>query len=282
MGTSGSADGCVAVSINLNHPADEAWRALTEKERLEMWFGTPSDSLTAGGGPVRIDFGDGDFFLVERRDAGPERLVEFDWRFLGLGPASHLRWEVRPTAGGSQVAVRDHADDRDQETVRELTEGWQDFLGRLARYLDTGRSARYDCRSEIDGAIDLPPTADGLLWEPQLPAWLPVVTDEQRGRSFQIADSGVPQRFEITDWRNDGAALGFQVLIPGAAGLTSAAVRLRQMPHGIRLSFRHTGWHDLGLGTERVRQLRARFAAGWVTALGKAGQVSGLAVTGAR
>jgi uncharacterized protein YndB with AHSA1/START domain len=281
MGTSLSADGCVVVSINLHRAPDQAWRALTENERLEMWFGTPSDSLTADR-PLRVDFGDGDFFLVEPRIVDAPRLVEFDWRFLGVGPMSHVRWEVRPAEDGSQVTVRDHADNRDQDTVRELTEGWQDFLGRLDRYLDTGRSTRYDWRDEIEGAIDLPPTAQGLLGESQLTTWLPVVADERGGRSFQIADAGAPRCFRISDWRNDGADLRFGVLIEDTAPLTSAVVHVRQIRHGFRLSVRHAGWRHLGLGQDRARELRACFASAWVSALREARQAAGLAESDAR
>lgn len=281
MAISGSSGRSVVVSVNVDRTADEAWRALTERERLRMWFGTPSGSLTAGG-TVRIDFGDGDFFVVEPRTADPARLVEFDWRFLGVGPVSHVRWEVRPTPDGSQVTVRDDADERDQDAVRELTEGWQDFLGRLGRYLDTGRNTRYECRAEIDGAIDLPAAGHELLGESRLAEWLPIVTDEQERRWFQVPGPGAPRRFEIGDWRSQGTDLHFTVRIQDAVAPTPASVRVRRIPHGTRLSFSHSGWNDLGLEQEHARDLRTRFATAWISALDQAGQVTQTTKTGAR
>lgn len=284
MGTANALSGSVVVSVNVDRPTDEAWRALTERERLRMWFGNTSGSLTTAG-TWRVDFGDGDFFVAESGTADLGRLVEFDWRFLGVGPVSHIRWEVQPAPGGSQVTVRDRSEDRDQGTVRELTEGWKDFFSRLVRYLETGQNTRYDCRAEIDGAIHLPATEHALLGESGLSEWLPVVTDEQDRRWFLIADSAgsaVPERFEIGYWQDTRTDLRFVVRIPGAAALTSASLWVRPIPRGVRLFFSHAGWNELGLAQERTHDLRTRFAAAWVSALDKADQVTRAAETGTR
>jgi uncharacterized protein YndB with AHSA1/START domain len=262
--------GTVAVTVNLSRKVAEAWPALTQQDALAMWFGAADRSLTAGE-TTRIDFGDGDFFVIETRTVAPLRLVEFDWRFLGVGPAARVRWEIRPTSFGCSITVIDHEDQRGDAAAAELRAGWRDFFGRLSHYLHTGQNSCYDWRSEIDGAVDLPADGHDVLDPARLYDWLPVATDGFEPRWFFIVDDEGPRRFEITDWRNGSSSkLGFRILLPEAANSTHCTVSARATSSGVRLSFRHEGWRDLGIDDDRAQNLRARFAATWVAALEKA------------
>ncbi len=281
--TAGTGDphvpGTVRVTVEAGQPPGEAWAALTDPARLRCWFGTPDRDL-APGDPVRVEFGDGDFFLVQVERVEPGRLVAFSWRFLGVGPVDRIRWEVTPSPAGSAVTVVYSEPSRGPGAVREITEGWQDFLARLRSYLETGRSARYDWRGEIDGSIDLAAGADPLHDLDRIYRWLPVASDGFEPHWFFVVDDEGPRRFEITDWRLIAGRLTFGVRVPEASVPTRCVVRTEPVASGLRLSFQHMGWRDLGLDDDVARQLRTRFAATWVAALSAMHALDAGAVTG--
>jgi uncharacterized protein YndB with AHSA1/START domain len=259
--------GTAVVSVRVDRPVEAAWSALTEPAGLGKWFGA-ADTPLRPGEVTKVDFGDGDYFVIHTDRLVPRNLVEFRWRFLGTGPESVVRWEIRRTGTGCEVTVIDHEPRRDDEGVRELVEGWCDFLGRLRVHLTTGAESRYDWRGDIDGSVDVPSDRD-LLAPRSVQRWLPIATDGFGPRWFFIVDDEGPRRFEIADWHNDGEQeLTFQVLVPGSGGHTDCAVRVRQAGDVQRLGFSHTGWRELGLPDDRARGLRARFAATWATTMG--------------
>ena len=74
----------VSASIPIPHAPPEAWRDLTEGERLSCWFATSGDLRP--GAPFQLDFGDGDFFVGEVTRWEEARCLGLEWRFMGLGP----------------------------------------------------------------------------------------------------------------------------------------------------------------------------------------------------
>lgn len=204
------------VSITVSRPPGETWAALTSPERLRQWLGAIEDRL-APGEAIRVDLGDGDFFLARVHDVEPERLVVFDWQFLGLGPVDLIRWELTSTPPGSVVTVVDQERSRDASARRALTEGWRDFLRRLRSHLDTGPSVRYDWRGEIDGAVDVAESADPLAGLDRVYRWLPVFSDGLRPRRFFMVDDEGPRRFPLVDWELAAGELTF--------GVNTAALR---------------------------------------------------------
>jgi uncharacterized protein YndB with AHSA1/START domain len=251
--------GTVEVSIDIARDPAEVWEAVSEPGRLGEWFGAVDGPLTAGT-PVRVDFGDGDFFVMSVRRVEPPRTLEFSWRFLGVGPADEITWKVEDTGTGSRFSVVDTEPDRDEQGVAELTEGWRDFVGRLRAHVETGMTTRYGWRSEIDGSVDLRP---GLS-----PEELPVFSGTAGRRRFEIDDGKPPGSFAIDDWKPSGdREVRFNVRIPGAVTPTNGMIRIERTAAGDRLYFRHSGWTDLGLGDEHAQELRSRFAGAWIAAL---------------
>ncbi|MDH2429618.1 SRPBCC domain-containing protein [Sphaerisporangium sp. TRM90804] len=267
-----SGRGTAVVKVRVDRPVAAAWAALTEAAGLGKWFGA-ADSPLEEGTATRVDFGDGDFFAVRTDLVRAPHLVEFRWRFLGFGPECSIRWRLRETPWGCEITVTDHEPRRDDDGVREMTEGWTDFLGRLGAYLTTGEQSRYVWRGDVDGSLDLPPGPRSPLAPDLVHQWLPIATDGFRPRWFFVVDDEGPRRFEIADWRDDGEReLDFKVLLPGALRPTECSVRLRPVGDVLRLSFRHGGWRSLGLPDERARGLRARFASAWVAGIGDLGR----------
>ncbi|GGM62342.1 hypothetical protein GCM10012275_36350 [Longimycelium tulufanense] len=260
--------GMVRVTRRVVDEPGEVWAALREPERLARWFGD-LDRPLASGVDTRFEFGDGDFFTVRPHRVREGELLEFDWRFLGVGPVNHIRWRVEPAPGGTLVHVEDRDATRSPAEVAQMVDGWTDFLERLAEHLSTGRTTRYGCRDDIDGLVDLPKGPFRPLGGTDVYRWLPVASDGFGPRWFFVVDDQGPRRFPLHDWNLlVDERLTFTVGIPEVSVRPSCAVQVRSIgSSSLRLSFTHTGWASLGLPVRRARELRHRFADTWIAAL---------------
>jgi hypothetical protein len=214
-----------------------------------------------------VEFGDGDFFDIDPLEVAPGAAILFEWRFLGVGPAARVRWRCRPDGGGTEVLIDDVQPGRTPAETDELLSGWTDFAERLARYLRTGRRARYGTRDDIDGNVTLGLTAAGLISPETIHRWLPIATDGFVPSWFFVVDDDGPRRFAVDRWTAEAGAVTFAVEVPDATRTTTVRIRLDQVGDGWHLSFRHSGWSRLGLPDRQARQLRRRFTAAWAAAL---------------
>lgn len=254
----------VRVQIRTGLPISAVWPALTDPDRLGMWFGDLHPPWRPGG-TGRIEFGDGDFFAVTTHDLLAPALIRFEWSFLGVGPPQQIEWRVGEVAGGTAITVTDSDPSRSPAEVEQMRAGWTDFLDRLGGYLATGERTRYSWREEIDGSADLPAGASPLR-EDLLYQWLPIASDGFSPRWFFVVDADGPRRFAIKEWQvTEPTSITFAIEIPGAENPTRCQVVLE--PEGKRLRFCHTGWRDLGLSDRVSQELRGRFAATWTAAL---------------
>jgi uncharacterized protein YndB with AHSA1/START domain len=94
-----------------SEPAD-VWAALTDRERLRMWFGAEVELDARTGGQVRATWPDGARSIgsVEVADE-PVRLV-FRWRRIDgirfasrVGAATRVSFDIEPARGGTSVSV---------------------------------------------------------------------------------------------------------------------------------------------------------------------------------
>lgn len=262
--------GTVRVSVRVAARVERVWLAILDPERLRRWFGdldAPWQLCTAG----RIEFGDGDFFVVTPTEIVAPRLLAFEWSFLGVGPVQQIRWSVTANPDGAEVVVADTDPARNAAEADQMVAGWTDFLSRLAGYLATGTATRYGWRSDIDGSVDLPASLAPLRSD-NIYRWLPVASDGFAPRWFFIIDDEGPRRFQIEDWQlQSDKKLTFSVAIPDTSAETTCTVAAEPAPDGqIRLRFAHSGWDQLGLPGDRSRLLRRRFVATWIAALEQA------------
>jgi uncharacterized protein YndB with AHSA1/START domain len=260
----------VRVMISTSAGRADMWQAVTETARLSRWFGTLRTPMVAGA-DNRVEFGDGDFFDIEVDRVEPGRRLAFRWSFLGVGPECLVSWQIDGDDQGSTLTVDDSCPGRPASETTQLKAGWLDFAGRLAEYLRTGRSTRYEWRPEIDGSVALP--AGG--WHPLRPEtvadWLPVATDSTGPRWFFVVDEEGPRRFSLRDWQLDpGRFLTFAIEIPKGHSPTVCELRVQPAEHGRTLSIAHLGWDRLHLSDLQKRMLRHRFAATWQAALAQA------------
>ncbi len=99
-------------SIVVPNDASEVWAALTDRERLRLWFGGEIDLEAHAGGEVRAAWPDGARSVgsVELAEE-PVRLV-FRWRRIdgvgfasSVGDATRVTFELEPVDGGTNVSV---------------------------------------------------------------------------------------------------------------------------------------------------------------------------------
>lgn len=267
--------GTVALTLPLNAPTAEVWRALTEPALVGQWFGTLIGRLALGQ-RARLDFGDGDFFDIEMLRCDPPRLLEYTWRFLGIGPLDTITWHIAPLGSGCLVTVLDSEPGRTYQSARELKEGWLDFTQRLEQFLATGQPSRYDWRREFDGSIELdgePSAVWEMLFAPaNQERWLPlrsgVLTE---GELLVIADGAEPALVRIADVRwEPPARVRFQLTQRGWLQSTHCDVKLAAHAEGTVLSISHVGWEGISRDASDQLQQRTRFCAQWITTLQRA------------
>jgi uncharacterized protein YndB with AHSA1/START domain len=270
--------GTVVVDVTLSASVTETWQALTEPTMVARWFGTLTETL-AEGRSVCLDFGDGDFFDLEVIQLDPPHLLQYTWRFLGIGPLDTITWRIIPKDNGCLVTVIDSEPERSPESVLLLKEGWLDFTQRLKRFLTTGMPSRYDWRREFDGSIELASKLEDawdVLFAPATQSeWLPFGGSVlQAGAHVTITDDAEPSLLQMTDVAWDAPT---RVLfhLTHSDWLRPTRCQLELSPHGqgTLLTVSHTGWESISRDSSSQLQQRKRFSALWIPALQRACQL---------
>jgi len=264
--------GRVTVSVTVAAPVAQIWDALTRREVVRRWFGELSTSLRPGV-EARLDFGDGDFFAITDVHVAAPSHLRYTWRFLGTGPANQISWRVEDREGYRVVTVTDDEPFRSTKEVGELTPGWTDFLDRLATYLSTGNTTRYDWRRDFEGSIELHASAAAavrtLFATDSLQKWLPFggAVPGERATAL-LCDGQYPERFATSRLdASEPSRIRFELI--GAGWLGPTYCRLTIAPHGNHaiLDVRHTGWEGISDDNAYCMSQRRRFGDHWIAAL---------------
>lgn len=274
--------GTVQVTVEVNATAEQVWKALTDAETAARWFGNLSGSL-APGAKHRLDFGDGDFFSISDVLLDQPRRLQYRWRFLGTGPENLITWTLKPGSlepgrETTVVTVDDYEANRSQVGVRELTEGWTDFLQRLERYHATGSDARYDWRREFDGAIEFPVPAglamEYLVIRPNAHRWLPWnPASISEGLEVSVGDGIMPAKFSISSLeRPDESSISFELSCEAWSGRTKCVLQIRPHGTGSILIVSHSGWEGIMDSDSDQKFQRKRFGSLWIAALREASE----------
>jgi uncharacterized protein YndB with AHSA1/START domain len=133
-------------TMELAHPPQKVWAALTTAEGLSSWFGdvakidlrpggAGSMTFTAEGATVRM--------RVERVE--PPAVFGYTWDIFGLPEEdprrTYVEFTLEPVAGGTRLTVTESGfaqlpDDVYRKAFGGNSEGWGKELGELAAYLD--------------------------------------------------------------------------------------------------------------------------------------------------
>jgi len=132
-------------TVELAHPPDRVWAALTTAEGLSAWFGEEATIDLRPGGAARMRWASG--FTVSMR---VERVEEpavfgFTWQLHELDQndprRTYVEFTLEPAGAGTRLTVVETgfaqlpADAR-RKTYDSHAEGWVRELGELVGYLD--------------------------------------------------------------------------------------------------------------------------------------------------
>ncbi len=132
-------------TVEIAHPPDKVWAALTRAEGLGAWFGDEATIDLRPGGSARMTWSSG-FTVAMRVERVEEPTVfGFTWQIYGL-PAEDLRrtyvqFTLEPVAAGTRLTVVESGFAQlPEEAYRTAydanTKGWASELDELVSYLD--------------------------------------------------------------------------------------------------------------------------------------------------
>jgi uncharacterized protein YndB with AHSA1/START domain len=136
----------LVTSIDIPAPPEEIWRALTNPDALKLWLAVCHGSLEQPHRDCMLDFEDGEFFLCRTVEARPPSHLQYLWRWLGIGQAASVTWNIERTDGSTRVTVTEEAINPPWDWQTWNGGGWPGILNQLAAYLRTGTEWRWPWR----------------------------------------------------------------------------------------------------------------------------------------
>lgn len=133
-------------TLQLPHPPERVWAALTTAEGLGTWFGNHAEVDLRVGGQIKLawDSGDTGTLTIERLE--PPRVFAYSWRFYGLPDddprRTRVEFTLESTAAGTTLTMVETgfaqiSDPGDHNAAYSgNTKGWTSELGELVAYLD--------------------------------------------------------------------------------------------------------------------------------------------------
>jgi uncharacterized protein YndB with AHSA1/START domain len=133
-------------TVELAHPPERVWAALTTAEGLGTWFGNKASVDLRLGGQVTLAWDSGDTATLTISRLEPPYVFGYTWHIYGLPEGDPRRTSVEftlsPTGAGTTLTVVESgfaqvSDAGQHRTAFEgNTEGWRSELGELVAYLD--------------------------------------------------------------------------------------------------------------------------------------------------
>lgn len=132
-------------SLDIAHPPEKVWAALTTAEGLGTWFGHKATIDLRPGGAASLTWDD-----ENAKDLRIERVEEptvfgFTWRIDGLPGddprRTYVEFTLEPIEGGTRLTVVETgfgqlSDDEHGRSFGGNVDGWARELGELVDYLD--------------------------------------------------------------------------------------------------------------------------------------------------
>lgn len=163
--------------IDIPAPQDVVWQALTAPAALEKWLAVSHGLLDKPHSDCVLDFEDGEFFLCRAKAVEPPQRLQYHWRWLGIGQATLVTWQLAPTPFGTHVTVTEEASNPPWDWQTWNGGGWPGILDQLAAYLRTGISWRWPWRrmgpyAQIELPLSVYEAWDRLFSRQALKYWL--------------------------------------------------------------------------------------------------------------
>jgi uncharacterized protein YndB with AHSA1/START domain len=133
-------------TVELAHPPEKVWAALTTAEGLAGWFGNQAAIDLRPGGAARMSWTAEGFTAQMRVERVEEPTVfAFTWPIFGLPEddprRTYVEFTLEPTGTGTRLTVTESGfaqvpGDAHRKAYDGNTDGWAKELGELAAYLD--------------------------------------------------------------------------------------------------------------------------------------------------
>jgi uncharacterized protein YndB with AHSA1/START domain len=132
-------------TLEIAHPPEQVWAALTTAEGLASWFGHEATIELRPGGAARMSWPEG--FTAEMRVERVEepRVFGYTWPIYGLPKddprRTYVEFTLEPTPGGTRLTVVESGfaqlpEDAHKTAFDGNANGWISELDELVAYLD--------------------------------------------------------------------------------------------------------------------------------------------------
>ncbi len=132
-------------TVELAHPPDRVWAALTTADALGAWFGDEATIDVRPGGAGRMTFASGLSVHMRVERVEEPRVFGFTWRIPDLPDddprRTYVEFTLEPVGAGTRLRVVETGfaqlpDDTRRKAYDSHAQGWAIELGDLASYLD--------------------------------------------------------------------------------------------------------------------------------------------------
>ena len=122
----------IVVEQTFTVPVERVWRAITDEREMPRWFFERIASFRRRHPDA----------VKHQRGEGPQKIV-YDWSHPGIPGAAVVTWELSKAGEGSHLrltftGIETFPQDDPAFTREACTGGWEYFLGRLKRFVETG------------------------------------------------------------------------------------------------------------------------------------------------
>jgi uncharacterized protein YndB with AHSA1/START domain len=132
-------------TLELAHPPEKVWAAITTAEGLGTWFGNKATIDLRPGGAAQLTWDDGGTANLRVERVEEPRVFAFTWHIYGLAEddprRTYVEFTLEPVGAATRLTVVESgfaqlSDDAYRAAFDGNTDGWARELGELVDYLD--------------------------------------------------------------------------------------------------------------------------------------------------
>jgi uncharacterized protein YndB with AHSA1/START domain len=132
-------------TVQVAHPPQKVWAALTTAEGLAAWFGEEAEIDLRPGGAARMRWASGAAVQMRVERVEEPAVFGFTWQIFGLPEddprRTYVEFTLEPSGAGTRLTVVESGfaqlpPQAYHQAYDGNTEGWARELGELTAYLD--------------------------------------------------------------------------------------------------------------------------------------------------
>jgi uncharacterized protein YndB with AHSA1/START domain len=132
-------------TVEIGHPPEKVWAALTTAEGLGTWFGNEATIDLRPGGAATLTWSDGATANLRLERVEPPTVFAYTWHIYGLPEddprRTYVEFTLERTGTGTRLRVVESGfaqlpDDAHRTAYDGNSSGWIKELGELVDYLD--------------------------------------------------------------------------------------------------------------------------------------------------